>query len=630
LKEKARTGFPAKKLGLPLMRKKFWWAALVVVLACIVAEAGSRTDWLVQAEQTFYDLWHQLAGPRYTPAHLVIVAIDDQTRLEHQDEPLLFWGPHFARAIKVLRAAGVSVIGLDFLFSVSAESWLKRLELPVGDLSRRYDQPFREQLAAGQVVAAASMVIDEKGKSQIFLPLADYYYSLPRHLDDVGLTNFFNDPDGVIRRFTPILADSAGEAWLTFSGLLAARAMGREELDSGQTLCYIGFAGPPGTIPRISFRRLLRPGAENDPELIHLKGKVAIIATETSMGQDITQTPYARGFLSFRARMMSGVEVHANIVETLLTGKSPRPVAPVVNLGYLVGVLTVSTVLFFKLSPWQGLAAGAFLALLCSLWSYFMFLGYWILPLAGVQLGIIVCYIGSLGVRLRGEERERVRLRELFGRYVSDVVVEKLLASKKYPALGGESLEVTVLFVDIRDFTPLAECLRPAEVVEMLNAYFPRICEPILEEGGTVDKFIGDAVMAVFGSPAVVPDHARRALKCAVQIARCSQEFLTWLQQRFAGQDIEDFRIGIGLHTGEVVVGNIGTPWRLEFTSVGDTVNIASRLEGLSKSLGWIIVASQETILAAGPGVVIGRQAEVSLKGRKKSVAVLEVLDINE
>ena len=248
-----------------------------------------------------------------------------------------------------------------------------------------------------------------------------------------------------------------------------------------------------------------------------------------------------------------------------------------------------------------------------------------ILPMGGIELGLGVSFLGTLGVRLTGEERQRRRLRQIFSRYVADEVVDKLLAGGKLPDLGGEALTITVLFADIRNFTSISERLHPHEVVEMLNAYFSSICEPILENGGTVDKFIGDAVMAVFGAPAPHPDHARRALETALAMAARAGDFQAWMSRRFPEKNLPEFHIGIGLHTGLAVVGNIGSPKRLEYTSIGDTVNIASRLESLTKELSWSIIASEQVIEAAGPGIETGRHGNPGSRGRKAPVRVFEV-----
>jgi adenylate cyclase len=609
---------------------------VLVAVACVISEVAARSGWLDVPENLYYDLWHSLAGLRAQPRHTAIVSVDNQTLLEHRDEPLVFWGPQFGRAIQVLRNAGVRIIGVDYLFSVSAESWLKKLELPGTDKSRTYDIPMRTQLATGQVVLIGAVASDDRGESELLLPIQDYLFALPGREWDVGLANFYSDLDGVVRRYVPALFDDGNAPSLTFATLLAVRAaaldpkspvwrLSDKEVPSAPVTRLIGFVGPPGSIRRLSFNRLLQPGAEADPGILGLKDKVVIIAAEHLGMQDIHLTPYARGFGASEGRMMSGAEIHANILETLLTGEFPRPVSEGLRIGFLVVVLSSGTFLFLRSNPWRSLGTGSLLALLCGVLAYYAFCRNWILPLGSAQMGLALSYLGALGLRLTGEERARSRLRQMFGRYVSDEVVEKLLASGHRPDLGGEALPVTVLFSDIRNFTTMSERLSAHEVVEMLNAYLSRACEPILQRGGTVDKFVGDAIMAVFGSPERYPDHARRAVAAALAMARSAQEFRSWLQQRFAKEDLPEFRIGIGLHTGDAVVGNIGSPRRMEFTAIGDTVNIASRMEGLSKELGWTIVASEATVRAAGDGVLTGDRRKVSVKGRDEPVEVVEV-----
>ena len=227
---------------------------------------------------------------------------------------------------------------------------------------------------------------------------------------------------------------------------------------------------------------------------------------------------------------------------------------------------------------------------------------------------------------MTGEERERRRLRQMFGRYVSEQVVEALLQSGERPALGGQAQTVTVLFSDIRNFTSMSERLTASEVVEMLNAYFARACAVLQEAGGSIDKFIGDAVMVEFGSPLPQPDHAARAVRAALALQDVAAEFALWMEQRFPGRGLPRFAIGIGLHSGEAVVGNIGSPARMEFTAIGDTVNIASRLEGVTKDMGCVIVASDATVLAAGGNLRCGRSELLTVKGRHQPVLVFELL----
>ena len=226
------------------MIKRLLYGFLVLAVALAVVEAAGYFRWLAEVDNVHSDIWHQVAGRRYQPGHVVIVAIDDQTRLEHQDEPLVFWAPYFARAIEVLRKAGARAIGVDVLFSASAEAWLKKRQL-ASEESRTYDLELRKQLATGQVVLAASLMAGEPGGGQVILPIEDYYFSLPRQADDVGLTNFYNDTDGVVRRFLPALPDADGELWPTFADLLAERQAKRSfPREVGDSRLY-KFCRPP-------------------------------------------------------------------------------------------------------------------------------------------------------------------------------------------------------------------------------------------------------------------------------------------------------------------------------------------------------------------------------------------------
>ena len=197
----------------------------------------------------------------------------------------------------------------------------------------------------------------------------------------------------------------------------------------------------------------------------------------------------------------------------------------------------------------------------------------WLLSAFVAGLGLALGYVGVLGLRLTGEERERARLRRIFGRYVAPEVVKKLLAEGTIPNLGGEASQVTVLFSDIRNFTTIAESLAPGQVVEILNTYFSRAIEPILAAGGTVDKFLGDGVMAYFNAPLPQPDHALRAVRAAWRVCRAVEESHGELPPA------SRLSFGVGVSTGQVVIGNIGTPQLMNFTAIGDAVNVSLRLQ---------------------------------------------------
>ncbi|MBT3224362.1 MAG: adenylate/guanylate cyclase domain-containing protein, partial [Proteobacteria bacterium] len=254
------------------------------------------------------------------------------------------------------------------------------------------------------------------------------------------------------------------------------------------------------------------------------------------------------------------------------------------------------------------------------------------LPVASVLLVGVLAFAIVYPMRFETENRKNKRLRRIFERYGSEAVVQWILDAPGGLGLGGARRQMTILFCDIRDFTSLSEQLAPEEVVELLNEYFSRVCRPILNHHGLVDKFIGDAVMAVFGAPLPREDHARQAVMAAWEMQRELMGFRRWLDHRFPERGYgESFKVGIGLHTGHAVAGNIGFDKRTDFTVIGDAVNTASRIEGLTKEMGCGLLISVQTLKEAGEGIVrTGRTTELKVKGRVKPVRVFEVLSIVE
>ena len=493
------------------------------------------------------------------------------------------------------------------------------------------------------------------------LPHSDYLLSLPNMdlLSGVGLADLDADPDGTVRqfRFTPAVNlpkdVAAGAPRLSFGALMALRASGQDTAalnksaaDYVDTRRYISYAGPNGTIPRIPFYKLLEKDALNDPAIKALRGKIVIIGADYLGVNDVHATPYGSSLIgsstigssiigsSLAKREnnasagMAGLELHSNIVETLMSGKITSSVPHAVRVALNALVLLLAIAIGLHTSPWAGLAvtvAGALIALAISFGAFQQFL---LFPAAHLQLGLTTGFFMLLGLRLTREERDKARIRNMFNGYVSDDVVEMLLASGQRLDLGGQSMNITVLFSDIRNFTTIAEKLSANETVEFLNVYFERVINIIQAEGGRIDKFIGDAVMAEFGVPYPFEDHAVRALRAAAGMRVVAEEFKAWMRNRFPDRDIPEFGIGIGIHSGNAVVGNLGSAKRMEYTAIGDTVNVASRLEGETKTMSCVIVASAETVRAAGDKVITGRHDKLSVKGRAEPVEVYEIIDV--
>lgn len=613
------------------------WLA-VVAAASALAIGLARTEWHGALENVYYDYWHVLSGQRYVPEHTAFISMDDDTLLALKDDPLAFWAPHFGEVMRVLDAVGAKVVGLDFIYQVSAEEWLRKLNLPDSEISRNYDAPLRAALAQGNKILITHAVINNAGQFDQLFPPPDHLVLLPRGVFDLGVANLHPDPDKHVRRFYPLMDPRPEAAGVGFGMQLALRAADADPAApeweiAGHRITrevakrYIAYAGPPGTIPTLSMRTLLDPKALENPRVQALKGKVAIIAANNAGTSDVHFTPYSRGA---QAEQMAGGEIHANIVETILGGRYPRPLPEWAEIAYVVLLVAAATWFFLTWSVGGGAALWTALFIAVAPPAYLAFQKSWILPVAEPQTALVFAFLMTLGLRLTGEERERSRMRQVFGRYVSDEVVKVLLADDRKPDLAGEAKVVTVLFSDIRGFTTFSEKLTAHEVVEMLNAYFTRVCEPILAEGGTVDKYIGDAVMAVFGSPVPHPDHARRAVRAALGMAREAAAFREWMARRFPDRGLAEFAIGIGLFTGEAVIGDIGTPKRKEFTAIGDTVNAASRLEGVTKELKVVIAAAESTVKAAGAGVRTGKVQTLQVKGRSEPIRVYEIVGIDE
>jgi adenylate cyclase len=620
------------------VHKKFLRWAGVAAAATGLAIGLARTEWHGSLENVYYDYWHLAAGVRYEPKHAAFITVDDATLAALKDDPLAFWAPYWGQVIDVLRKAGVKAIGLDFLYTVSAEAWLRKLNLPDSKISREYDTPFRAALSQGDTILITQLIDLPDGQVALLQPPDDQRLVLPGGNHDLGIANLFPDPDKHVRAFYPVMLPDPALPGIAFNMQLALRAIGEDPNKPEWTISGarfgrelkrvpIRYAGPPGTIPTLSMLTLLEPDALDKPQVKALKGKVAIIAANNAGTSDRHFTPYSRGV---QADQMAGGEIHANIIETILSGRYPQSLTPAMEVAYVGIILGIAAWFFLKLSVGGGAALGAALAIAAALPGYFAFQYDWILPVAELQTGLAAAFLMTIGLRLTGEERERSRMRQVFGRYVSDEVVKVLLADDRKPDLAGEVKTVTVLFSDIRGFTTFSEKLTAHEVVEMLNAYFTRACEPILAQGGTVDKYIGDAVMAVFGSPVSQPDHARRAVRAALGMAKEAEGFKDWMRKRFPDKGLAEFGIGVGLHTGEAVIGDIGTPKRKEFTAIGDTVNAASRLEGVTKELKCVVAASEETVKAAGPGVRTGKVETMTVKGKSEPLRVHEVLAIDE
>ena len=421
------------------------------------------------------------------------------------------------------------------------------------------------------------------------------------------------DSDGVIRRMSKQIL-----GLVTFPVAAADVAMGRPARyprDPSATE-YIDFRGPSGTLRTISYWRVLEgqfaPGT--------FRGKIVVVGSTESILHDLHATP--------TDDQMPGPEVQANAIDTILRGFPLAPAPGWLNL--------VLVVVFGMITPLMALRRDAFLA------AGAMLIGLAALALAsqvafdhGKIVGVVYpALAGALsaaatlalqGVRV-AFEREQVR--DTFARFVPESVVSEVLAEADGARLGGVRLEATVLFSDLRGFTSFAEQREPSETIEILNRYLTLMSDAILEAGGTLVAYMGDGIMAVFGAPIEQPDHAWRALRAAREMLARLEGFNASLREAGLG---DGFKMGIGLNTGPVMSGNVGSERRLEYTAIGDTTNTASRLEGMTKGTPHQLYAADTTYAAlSNPPKDLVAVGEFEVRGRAGRVRLWTLAEAND
>lgn len=648
-------------------------AIVGVLLACLCAalcaihRGGREFRFLERLERATLDLRFQWRGPLAVGDAAVIVALDDRTLteapalIEHRDGA--------ARLVRAVAGYQPAAIGIDGFYTdeerllspalvADITSYLsERTDTdPATALLRRVagetggDARLVDAIAAAGNVVLAMHLADDRGALRGDPALARGRYgqevvgrhqpadatggvlSLPRFnavARALGVVTVIEDEDHTVRELifarrvgeavympieVPLLALHQGVGPAETAYLADARRVQvgplRVPLTQWDGL-LLNFRGPAGSYPQVSAADVV--AGRVDPAL--LRGKIALIGV-TYYGHDTTRTPFGGG--------VPGVELHATAIDTILAGDALVRASPLVEaLACLLAGLLVALLFATGLRLGPAVRVAGVLAVASGVVA-----GAWALFLANRWHGVVwpllaVVLVGGVGLALAyvGEAVQRVRLRRTFAHYLGAEVLEELLADPRLLDLGGARRELTVLFSDIRDFTGLAERLTPEELVALLNVYLTPMTEEVLVRGGYLDKYIGDAVMAVYGAPVPKPDHAARALATAAAMRGALVRLAPTLRARGI-----DLRIGVGVNTGEMVVGNMGSRERFDYTVVGDAVNLASRLEGLSKVYGVFCVVGPQTRAAAPAGWRFRELDLVRVKGKARPVAIHELL----
>ncbi len=443
------------------------------------------------------------------------------------------------------------------------------------------------------------------------------------------------DEDGIYRRVPLVLPfkgrwlpSLAFAAFHRFSGNAPLRlekgallvGMTRIPLDS-QGRFLLKYRGPSRSHQRFAAANVIA----SEARVRH--GLAPIYPKEAFAGKWVLVGLTAPGLLDLKsspvASVYPGVEVHATMLDNLIQGDFLRTVPgwALWVSGLMLSAVMVLAVLYSPglVVTLAGFVVLALLTLALAILAFWA--GWWADPvLPGVSLGLSFALATAYSYATEG--RQKLYIRRMFGQYMSETVINHLLENPEKLKLGGERRRVTLFFSDLAGFTTISERLQAEAVVGLLNDYLSQMTEIILEEAGTVDKFEGDAIMAFWGAPLDQEDQALRACRAALR----QRAALAELNRGFAAQNLPPLRIRIGLHTGEAVVGNLGSVKRFDYTVIGDTVNLASRLEGLNKFYETTIMASEATRAACGEAVEFRELDLVAVKGREAPVRVFEVL----
>jgi adenylate cyclase len=532
-------------------------------------------------------------GDRPAPREVIVVDIDDATF----DDLDLQWPWRRAlhgQVIDRLRSAGARAIAFDVQFTEPSRFGIED------------DNALIEAVARTPNVVLASTEVDEAGGTNVFGG-DDVVADIGAR---VGNSVVATDEGEVFRRFTHTV-----EKLESFPVAVAEVVTGEQvppsDFDEGEA--WIDYHGGPGTIDTVSYSQVLRGRVPAE----RFRGRIAVVGASASTQQDTHPTSTSG------SELMSGPEIWANAILTVLNGfplESPPDaldVALILVLGLLVPLaglrlplgwtlaLAVSTGVAYTIATQVAFQQGTVLS--------------FVYPLGA----LVLSSIGALGAHYVMAAFERERVRDVFSRFVPEQVVGQVLArTDRDLRLGGVDLEVTAIFTDIRGFTSFSETRNAADVIIVVNRYLTELTEAVLAHGGTVVSYEGDGLLAVFGAPLEQDDHADRAIAAAEEILEERlPSFNRWLRDEDYFPD--GFRIGIGMNTGHVHSGNVGSERRLEYTVIGDTVNTASRLQTMTKEVPYMLLIGESTVAAlqrqrddlvfVGEFPVRGRQEPIKL-----------------
>jgi len=635
-------------------------------------------------ELKLVDLKFLFRGPIPAGQELAIVAIDDDSLKSYGRWP---WSRQvFSQLMERLKEAQPKVIGLDIIFAEKSETAMTamvqrlRQKLAHRGLGSREmlaflqeeekaadaDRRLAEEISQGAPTilgfyfkkVGAKVISAEPPRALEPTVIQVSTYNIVRrlgqkakHLPIIGAEGvevnvpvittaaagggYFNmipDPDGAVRWYPMAIAYGpyvfAPLSLVTLQHyldnkplMIAVSHLGVKEVRLGRELIpvdrygrlFINYLGPPGDFPTYSAKAVL----EGKVPAKAFKDKIVLVGATAVGVYDMRVTPFSGVF--------PGIEIQATIFDNVLRRNFLRlpPYSPLPEL-LLILVFGV----FLGLVLPRVSAIWVFLIGLYLLMGYLAF-NYAVFRYLRVNLDLfypmLQIFLVTAGINLQSflaEEKARASLKKAFQSYVAPSVVEEIIKHPERLRLGGERRELTIFFCDIRGFTTLSETLAPEDLAGILHDFLNPMSKIVVKHGGTIDKFMGDAIMALFGAPLHYPNHAYRACETALEMI----ETLRSLDQEWVGQGRPPIKIGVGINTGMVAVGNMGSDTLFDYTAIGDNVNLASRLEGLNKYYGSEIIVSAFTAAALNQQFILRELDLVRVKGKKQPVAIFELL----
>jgi adenylate cyclase len=652
--------------------RHYAWSVLLgllvtlLIMAAFLRSGSVDGQWLNRLDYLLFDVRFQLLGAPQSDAgeHRIVIVDIDETSLAREGRwP---WSRQvMGQLTQKLAAAGAVVVAYDVVFSeaernpldevmVRAEQQGLTFSPPDWRAAIDADQQFANHLQQVDAVLGFFFLDQALQHGQLPRPLAQWspqqrdqiiHINKPGYAANIdvlqaaagqaGFVTTFVDGDGVVRR-SPLMIAHQGNVYPSLSLATVMSYLLVEQVDiepvavgkrqairhislAGQRIrtdaagrVIVPYRGPARSFPYVSATQVLNDAHTADL----LEGSIVMVGTSAQGLADLRTTPLQTQY--------PGVEVHANLVDGLLRGQFPY--RPEWEAGAVWAQLLLFGVLLAlclpRLSPgYTVLLSAGCLVVVVGLNYYWWYFSRLDLRIASLLLLIFILMLLSLADGFRREYVSRRRLRGMFDQYVPPAHIEHMMNDPQQYQFGGESRELTVLFSDIRDFTRISEQLSASELKKLLNRYFTPVTGLIFDHDGTIDKYVGDMVMAFWGAPITDARHASKAVAAALAM----QSVTAALSRRFKQQGLPSIRIGIGLNTGVMNVGDMGSAYRRSYTVLGDAVNLGARLESITKYYQVPILVSESTCLQA-PEYAYQFIDCIQVKGKETAVRVYRPL----